>query len=164
MDGETRVCARVVLLDSSSRVLLFEGRDLSDTGDTVRFWFAVGGALERGESPKDAALRELREETGQSGLCLVGPFSCQEFDFLDHGVPCHQVEHFFAARTDDTTVGVDGWTELERRAVTTWRWWPVDDLEASGVRYYPENLLSLVRHAGIELNTAPGTTGDRPRT
>lgn len=141
------MCARVLLLDSSSRVLLFQARDLSDPGDTLRYWFTVGGALEPDESLVDAAVREVREETGLSGLRLVGPFERREFDVVDHGVARHQVEHFFAARTADVDLRVDGWTELERRAVTSWRWWSVDELEVAGVDFFPENLVRLVRIA-----------------
>lgn len=154
MSGEVRVCARVLLLDSSSRVLLFEGRDLSDPGDTVRYWFTAGGALEADESLEDAATREVLEETGWSGLRLVGPLDRQEFDFVDHGVPRHQIEHFFAARTDDVNVQVHGWTELERQAVASWRWWSTDELEASGVVFFPSNLVQLVRAADDALNSS----------
>ena len=145
--GEVRVCARVLLLDSSSRVLLFEGRDLSDPGDTVRFWFTAGGALEPDESLEDAATREVLEETGWSGLRLVGPFDRREFDFVDHGVPRHQVEYFFAARTDNADVQVHGWTGLERQAVVSWRWWSIDELEGCDVVFFPTNLVQLVRAA-----------------
>ena len=152
-DVDTRVCARVLLLDPSSRVLLFECRDLADPGDAVRYWFTAGGGREGGESLEEAAAREVCEETGWSGLRLVGPLECREFDFTDHGVPRHQVEHFFAARTDGVVdVKVDGWTELERRAVTSWRWWSTDELEASDVTYFPENLVQLVRRADVALD------------
>ena len=147
MAEDVRVAVRIVLLDSSSRVLLFEGRDLSDAGDSVRFWFTAGGGVDDGESLTDAAERELQEETGQSGSALVGPFHRREFDFLNHGEPQHQVEHFFAARTRDTSLSVDGWTELERQAVTTWRWWSCEELETADVRFFPHNLVDLVRLA-----------------
>lgn len=74
MLGRTRLAVRIVLLDAASRVLLFEGRDISDTGDSMRFWFTAGGGVDDGESLLDAAHRELQEETGQSDLRLVGPF------------------------------------------------------------------------------------------
>lgn len=138
---------RIVLLDPESRVLLFEGRDLSDAADSVRFWFTAGGGVDDGESLANAAEREVLEEAGLSGLTLVGPFHRREFDFLNHGDPQHQVEHFFAARTSDTTLSDHGWTELERRAMTTWRWWTTDELEAGGVQYFPDNLVDLVRLA-----------------
>ena len=49
MSDQARVAVRVVLLDPWSRVLLFEGRDLSDDGDSVRFWFTAGGGVDSGE-------------------------------------------------------------------------------------------------------------------
>jgi 8-oxo-dGTP pyrophosphatase MutT (NUDIX family) len=145
MSDQARVAVRVVLLDPWSRVLLFEGRDLSDDGDSVRFWFTAGGGVDSGESLASAAEREVLEETGQSGLTLVGPFHHRQFDFLNHGDPQHQVEHFFAARTTDTSLSDHGWTELGRRTMTTWRWWTTEELEAEGVQYFPDNLVDLVR-------------------
>lgn len=147
MPNSTRVAVRVVLLDSDSRVLLFEGRDLSDPEDVVRFWFTVGGGSDEGESLRQTAERELLEETGLTGLDLVGPFHRREFDFLNHGEPQHQIEHFFAARTSETDLTDSNWTELERKAMTTWRWWSADDLDAEAVTYFPENLPELIREA-----------------
>jgi ADP-ribose pyrophosphatase YjhB (NUDIX family) len=147
MHDRARVAVRIVLLDSASRVLLFEGRDLADTEDSLRFWFTAGGGADDVESLADAAGRELAEETGQSGVTLVGPFHRREFDFLNHGEPQHQVEHFFAARTSDTSLSVRGWTELERRATTTWRWWSTEELETEDIHYFPSNLVELVRLA-----------------
>jgi ADP-ribose pyrophosphatase YjhB (NUDIX family) len=147
MHDHARVAVRVVLLDPASRVLLFEGRDLADTEDSLRFWFTAGGGANDGESLAEAAGRELAEETGQSGVRLVGPFHRREFDFLNHGEPQHQVEHFFAARTSDISLCALGWTELEQRATTTWRWWSTDELETEGIRFFPSNLVELVRLA-----------------
>lgn len=143
----TRTAVRIVLLDTLARVLLFEGRDLSDHGDKIRFWFTAGGGVDNGESLEEAAARELWEETGQSELRLVGPFHRREFDFQNHGELQHQVEHFFAARTSDTALSDNGWTELEQKAMTTWRWWTADELEAATVQYFPDNLADLVRRA-----------------
>ena len=147
MPDRARVAVRIVLLDPASRVLLFEGRDLADIEDSLRFWFTAGGGADGGESLADAAVRELAEETGQSGVRLVGPFHRRELDFLNHGEPQHQVEHFFAARTSDTSLRAHGWTELEQRATTTWRWWSTEELETEGVHYFPSNLVELVRLA-----------------
>lgn len=155
VERPTRVAARVLLLDPASRVLLFEGRDLSDASDTVRYWFTAGGAVEEGESLVQTARREVEEETGHTGLHLAGPFHRREVDFVDHGRPCHQVEHYFAARVGDARLGTDGWTDLERRATTSWRWWAVDELDAAGVVYFPENLAELVGLARAALLDVP---------
>jgi len=143
----TRVAVRIVLLDPDSRVLLFEGRDLSDHGDKVRFWFTAGGGVDDHESLEEAAARELQEETGQSDMQLVGPFHRREFDFLNHGDPQHQIEFFFAARTTDTELSDRGWTTLEQKAITAWRWWTTEELDAGRVQYFPDNLVDLVRRA-----------------
>jgi len=104
--------------------------------------------MEEGETLAEAAEREVREETGQTALELVGPFHRREFDFLNHGEPQHQIEHFFAARTSDTDVRVEGWTDLERRAVTSSRWWTAAELRAGSVQFFPANLVELMGQAG----------------
>lgn len=144
---EPRVAVRVLLLDARSRVLLFEGRDLADESDTQRWWFTAGGGVESGESLVDAARREVEEETGLGGLDLVDMHVRREVDFMNHGDPLRQVEHFFAARTSHTAIASDEWTDLERRAVTAWRWWAADELDSAQVTYYPVNLPELVRRA-----------------
>ena len=57
------------------------------------------------------------------------------------------MEEFFAARTTTTDLSVEGWTDLERRAMTAWRWWSVHELRNHEVRYFPDNLIDLVLEA-----------------
>jgi 8-oxo-dGTP diphosphatase len=58
-----RMGAGVLFFDPSGRVLLVE--------PTYKpYWEIPGGAVEAGESPRDAAIRELKEELGLS--CPVG--------------------------------------------------------------------------------------------
>jgi ADP-ribose pyrophosphatase YjhB (NUDIX family) len=65
-DANTRVKAGVgvIVLDPAGRILL-ERR--SDNG----WWGLPGGAIEAGESVRQAALREVREETGLE-VCITG--------------------------------------------------------------------------------------------
>ena len=60
--GERRAFSVAVYARRGERVLVIEHRRLGT-------WLPIGGELEAGETPLEAAHRELREETG-----LVGPF------------------------------------------------------------------------------------------
>ncbi len=71
--SEVRVAVRVLLLDPDSRILLFEGRDLSDPSDTVRWWFTAGGGMEHGETLIEAAEREVRERPGTLASIWLAP-------------------------------------------------------------------------------------------
>lgn len=81
-------------------------------------WELPGGALEHGESPHDAAVRELAEETGIH-VAMLRPAALAEFQYGDaasrHMAAVFGVE--LAGRP--TPVATD---EMAR-----FRWWPVGD-------------------------------------
>jgi 8-oxo-dGTP diphosphatase len=56
-----RVAAYGVLCDDEGRVVLVRASDRSDLTGT---WFLPGGGVDFGEHPRDAVVREVREETG----------------------------------------------------------------------------------------------------
>jgi 8-oxo-dGTP pyrophosphatase MutT (NUDIX family) len=58
-----RSVVRMVVLDSEGRLLLFHTRDPS-IPELGTWWELPGGGIEPGETRHDAAIRELREETG----------------------------------------------------------------------------------------------------
>jgi 8-oxo-dGTP diphosphatase len=62
----TRVSAYAVCTDADDRILLCRIAPGYTTGYDG-WWTLPGGGLDHGEAPRDAALRELTEETGLTG-------------------------------------------------------------------------------------------------
>ncbi|GAA3746191.1 hypothetical protein GCM10022239_22200 [Leifsonia bigeumensis] len=125
-------------------MLLFRGRDAS-APDRGSWWFTPGGGLDAGESPREAALREVREETGLALSSVSGPVFEQEIDFAFEDIQLHQYEQFFVAWVTAFDVTHDGGTELEKRSMLESRWWSLAELEATTETIYPAVLAELVR-------------------
>ena len=117
-----RRVAAVALVDPQGRLLLQE-RDEHAPVDPEK-WSLVGGGIEQGESDVEAALRELEEETGLSGVGLdplgVLTFYCDgcrethEFalftaftDLTDADVECHEGRQIVFV--DPTTIDTLDW-------------------------------------------------------
>lgn len=139
-----RRAARVILFNEQDRVLLIRGVD-STTRGRAPWWFTPGGGLEPGETPHEAALREVREETGLTLESVSGPVYEQEMDFAFEGVQLHQYEQFFVAHVHDVTLSSDGWTDLEKRTMLESRWWSLDELEHTTETIFPKALATIVR-------------------
>lgn len=144
-----RRAARVLLLDREDRLLLVRGHDVDQPERS--WWFTVGGGIDPGESSLDAAVREVREETGLvlDPASLVGPVLTRTGIFDFSAQRCRQEEEFFLARVDDAldtgTATRDGWTDVERDVLDELRWWHLADLERETREVFPVGLPDLVR-------------------
>lgn len=144
--------ARVLLLDDADRILLARGHDVDQPERS--WWFTIGGGVDPGESDRDAALREVREETGilLDPGALVGPVYTRSAIFDFYRQHCRQDEVLFLARVDDAsggggdagTLSRDGWTDVELDVVDEMRWWSLDDLRGVEIEVFPEGLPDLV--------------------
>ena len=135
-----RYAVRVLLVDREQRLLLFGYT--ADDGE--RFWCPAGGGIDLGESPEDAARREVLEETGWSR-----PLDLTEVWHRRHvavflGQLVDHRERWFLAKVSVFSVDTVGFTELERRTISTWRWWPVAELHHATERLVPADLASRV--------------------
>lgn len=145
----TRRAARL-LVRHDSGVLLFRDTDPGLPGAT--WWTTPGGGLDAGETWAEAALRELREETGF--VCppdrLIGPVAERH---VLHGYSdqiTEQHELFFEVWvTDEQVAGgisTEGFTEGERLTLVDHRWFSAADLP--GLTVWPSDLLRLLDRAG----------------
>jgi len=58
--GDRQACAGGIVLDAAGRLLVIQRRNLPSAG----LWSIPGGRCAPGESPLDACIREVAEETG----------------------------------------------------------------------------------------------------
>ncbi|WP_327294993.1 NUDIX hydrolase [Streptomyces sp. NBC_01197] len=143
MSAELREVARVILLDPADRVLLMHGFEPADPART--WWFTPGGGVEPGETHEEAALRELREETGIDAVDLGPVLWSRVCSFPFDGRRWNQDERYFLGRTTRTATAMDGLTPLEQRSVAGLRWWTSAELSATRETVYPTRLAGLLR-------------------
>lgn len=139
--------ARVIVLDEHDRVLLVRGHD-ADQPDRS-WWFTLGGGIDPGESARDAAIREVREESGVvlDPAQVVGPVFTRSAVFDFFSAHCRQDEEIFLARVPSTAFVAEdrsGWTPLELDVIDELRWWSLPELARVEIEVFPEGLAALV--------------------
>jgi 8-oxo-dGTP pyrophosphatase MutT (NUDIX family) len=138
-----RDVVRVVVQDANGDVLLFWTNNPTRP-DIGHWWELPGGGLEPGETYVDAAVRELREETGIRILPeLVGPATWRRTaTFMHRDTRRLQHEVIALVRVDAVAPAIDESERLdyEIEDYTDFRWTPVNDIVASAERFYPGRL------------------------
>ena len=93
--------ARRARVETSSGGVVFRHADDVEfllIRDPYDNWGLPKGHIEGGETPQQAALREVEEETGLRGLELVAQLPTIDWYFRDRGKLVHKFCHFFLLR------------------------------------------------------------------
>ncbi|MBV6701848.1 NUDIX hydrolase [Kitasatospora aureofaciens] len=142
MTAQRRKAARILLLDGLDRILLFLCSDPAVPG--VTWWFTPGGGLEPGEDVREAAARELAEETGLRGVELGPLVGYGTVSFSFQGQRYEQDQWFHLARTRDTGLDHSAMGEEEHAQLLAARWWTVEELRETAETVYPVGLADFL--------------------
>lgn len=145
--GEHRRTARILLRKPSGEVFLLLTHFDPEVGLPAR-WITPGGGIDPGETPIQAAVRELFEETGLrvSAMDLGEPIAELEgtWTWVD-GINSHSYhDTFFEYIVEDFVLDNSSWTPDEHRDVLEYRWWSLEELTATAELIGPHGLVTLI--------------------
>ena len=141
-DLPIRRSSRLILLDPQDRLLLFRYQG----EHKPPFWSTAGGELQDAESFRQAAARELDEETGFDAV--IGDLICtrEAVYAVAESTPARWQEQYFLVRCDGGIPSNQGWTPEEHRTIADCKWWSEADVQSTDETFLPGWLPDLRRH------------------
>lgn len=140
---DVRNSIKIILLNEQKELLLLavddKGIKNAEGKYNGRFWNLVGGKLEEGESPIQAAKRELFEETGlkENDVKFGKAVWYGEFDLVLHGKKIHLKQSFICAKTTKKDVTLENLTDEEKPVAKSLEWFSLDKIKNCKEVIYP---------------------------
>jgi 8-oxo-dGTP pyrophosphatase MutT (NUDIX family) len=135
------------VLDAAQRLLLLHTHDPVHP-DLGTWWELPGGGIELGETYRQAAVRELAEETGiLIGAGQVGPPTWRRratFRHRHRRLVNNEVIVTVALAAAGPMIDGSARLDYEKEDYFDFAWWPVPDLRTSNQRFYPGRLAELL--------------------
>lgn len=108
---------------------------LIDNCDNAPFWGYPGGHVELGESTREAAVREVKEETGVDAEIIKNLASIQLFFTREDGKPFHEIGFYYLMKANiepkDLTIEENDKGKLRKHQ---FRWVTKEELKNLDVR------------------------------
>ncbi|MBU2667545.1 NUDIX domain-containing protein [Actinoplanes bogorensis] len=144
MESTHRPAARVICFDADGRVLLMHWRD---PHDGTEIWEPPGGGLDEGETPHEAARRELAEETGLDPARVGDHFVDVRRNSYWKGRFYIGEEQFFAARYDTPSPALSraGLMPYEAEELLGHAWVAPSDFGTLAGRLEPPALAEIIQ-------------------
>lgn len=125
MEIQIRKSSRLFIVDEQGRLLLFRYHDEHQ----APFWATVGGELINDENYIDAAVRELKEETGLN--LEIGELLKERDEIypVARSTPARWLEKYFLVNSPcNPDLSRDGWSDEEKSTIQNWKWWSIKDM------------------------------------
>lgn len=158
-----RPTARLFVFDPENRLLLIRYRTTPPIApphqDVASIWFTPGGGLEPGETAREAAARELLEETGLD-LPIGEEVAHREEDVTFFIKKVCVSERYFIVRTTDSYVDTGFLADSEDDDVIEVGWFSIDRIRALEQHVEPPTLAALAaRLAAGDIPAVPVNLG-----
>ena len=173
-----RACVGVMLLNRNGLVWIGHRPDEPDEEGSGQWWQMPQGGIDRGEDPKKAAVRELREETGVTSAEVIA----EAPDWYYYDLPPRligtswggryrgQKQRWFAFRFLGDDREVDLAPHGHKPEFDRWRWAEMDELATSDRAFQAQGLpaggqgvsASRNRQRSRKPNLPPASPGETP--
>ena len=131
--------ARGVLLTETGLVLL-----MKVVGAEGQIWITPGGRIRPGESPAEAAIREVREETGWAAPVVRDLLWIRTGTFVAGGKRLPERERFFLMPTGRFEPSTHEMEPEELKRHSGFKWWSIPEIAASRETFAPRRLAQLL--------------------